>query len=155
MRRFLLVLLTVVLLSSVSLAGAVTFKNVNEKPITLENPKPEKIIKGRIYGKVKSFSLQQGIQPVEGATVHCIGVYINITFLPFDITFEEFEDTNITDQNGSYNLEIPVLGFYLVYPEKEGYIPSPILGFASVYEGLRDKNDRPIWPALFMIPITI
>lgn len=154
MKRFILALFVVATLSSASLAGAVAFEGSKDTSTNLANPKPIQIFTGRIYGKVKSFSFGPGIEDLEGATVHCVGICLNISFLPFNMAFEQCANTNITDVNGSYSFEVTTPGLYLLYAEKEGYITSPIFGFAAVYKGLiGDPISKPIWPALFMIPV--
>ena len=154
MKQFVLALFVVAILSSASLAGAIAFELPEDNSTNLESPKSTQIFTGRIYGKVKSFAFGQGIEDLEGATVHCVGISLNISFLPFNMAFEQCANTNITDVNGSYNFEVTTPGLYLLYAEKEGYITSPIFGFAVVYKGLiGDPISKPIWPALFVISI--
>lgn len=154
MKQLLIILLIFVLLSSTSYASAGIFNSFLEKPITLNEHEQTQLFTSRIYGKVKSISLGQGIQTIEGAIVHCVGIILNISFKPFKIAFERYEDTNVTDINGSYSIIVPTPGFYLVYPEKDGYILVPPFGFALVYKGIGDDIlGKPIWPALFMISI--
>jgi hypothetical protein len=154
MKKLLISMFVIVLLGLTTFANADIQNNLLEKSITSDNPKPTQLFQARIFGKVKSIFTGHGIQEIEGAIVHCIGIFLNISIKPFKIAFERYENTSITDINGSYSIIVPTPGFYFIYPEKDGYIPVPPFGFAGVYKGLGDGLlGKPVWPALIMIPI--
>ena len=115
-----------------------------------------------IYGRVLELTLGEEPYPSAGATVHCYGFGLFYKSNPYN-------EVTITDENGNYsfgsadNLSVPVPGIFLLYVEKEGYLPSPFYPFSGVAvvrkyftDGiLANASDiLPVWPPLVLIQNT-
>jgi hypothetical protein len=141
------IVLSSIILFSIS-ANSFTISAVDKKSsIDDQKPTPVSSRVCEIYGKVLEISLDELIAPSAGATIHCKGMGLINKISPYD-------ETRITDAEGNYSFEnVPLHRWYLLYVEKEGYIPcflpKPLTGFALIK--IRFDFQVELWPSLLLI----
>ena len=162
MKKIISAIIIVNILLSVILACSFTITASKKNSKILDELEPAPIFSNRtmIYGRVFELTFGEGPRPSANATVYCIGIGLNNKRHPYN------EKTK-TDEYGNYsfgsedNLTVPIPGIYILYVEKEGYIPSPVYffcGFAIVIKFISDgffhdvSAILPVWPPLLLIP---
>lgn len=141
-----IVLLSIIILSISTNSSTIGASDIKSE-ISNQKPAPVSSKVCRVYGKILEVSLDQLIVPSVGATVHCIGIGIINKISPYD-------ETRITDENGNYSFDdVPLHRLYLLYVEKEGYIPcplpKPLTGFALIK--IRFDEIVYLWPPLMLV----
>jgi len=162
MKKTISTIIIINILIAIIIAGSLTTTAGKKNSKILNELEPTPIFSNRtiIYGQVYELTFGEGPIPSANATVSCIGIGLNNKKHPFN-------EKTTTDENGNYsfgsedNLTVPIPGVYILYVEKEGYIPSPIYlfcGFAIVIKFITDgffhdvSAILPVWPPLILIP---